>query len=80
MRREITRFANIMETKLDENESKGGWQNDAAVVLWGRALEELTELYWVLLENPESSTKIGKECADVANFMMMISDIRGALD
>ena len=60
-----------MKSKIDRDEQKGTWEN----VPIGRLLEmlkvEVKELENALLSEPKDN--IIKECADVANFAMMIA-------
>lgn len=84
LRPEVVKFAVLMERQLRKNAFKGGWQNDTAQTLWPRIYEELDELGAEL--NPfrppgaHSRANIGLEAADVANFLMMITDLTGALE
>ncbi|PGW89949.1 hypothetical protein [Bacillus cereus] len=77
MREEVKWFAEQMESKLQENDHKGGWQDCDCYWLLKRASGECLELlreldvYRDLGDNKE---KIIKECSDVANFVMMIAD------
>ena len=80
-RESVVIFATAMEEKLRRDEVKGGWENGVGVdYLWHRAGDEMTELYEALREykaNPTSGGRknIMQECADVANFCMMISSL-----
>lgn len=84
MRQEVKDFADAMEERLQANDYKGGWDNCRLDWLWKRIAGEHAELMWVLHEvkaetmdeniTPEAAKKIIKECADVANFAMMIAD------
>jgi len=68
----LASFVQVMETKLKLNEHKGGWDDTSIDDLYCRAAGELLELL--------SAIKAGKEdhiiceCADVANYVMMIFD------
>ena len=83
-RREVLQFANLMESVLRDNDYKGGWDRMSHGELMGRAQEELNEAkfaarYWgrsVVLGKPgnELQKAFLRECADVANFMMMVYD------
>ena len=82
-RKELIDFANFMEKVLKENDWKGGWQKMNISSLVIRAKEELTELEGIAIEGIANSLSIPfeirmkalqKECADVANFMMMLYD------
>ena len=85
MRKEVKQFAKQMEIKLRENDHKGGWSNCRLKDLWGMIGIEIHELLWELHEcnvnsiseniTKNGAQKITRECADIANFAMMISDI-----
>ena len=71
-RHELHHFANSMEVVLQNNDHKEHWSNYSAEWLYGRLLDEVSELYAALQEaDPED---IEQECIDVANFAMMIAD------
>ena len=72
VRREVQLFAEAMERKLRENDYKGGWKDCPEDYLMTRITDELEEL-----EAKDSS--ILDEAADVANFLMMLCDVRGHL-
>jgi hypothetical protein len=77
IRDEVAWFAKEMEEVLTDNDHKGGWSDcDIKDYLFPRLMQELKELEDVLIRNPHlySSLDIVKECADVANFAMMIAD------
>ena len=92
LRPSVREFAELMERKLQENESKGTWESCNFAYLQHRILEEHKELVEAaklfLVGEPASFTHgssliMGKvptpialklECADIANFAMMISD------
>ncbi len=83
-------FAIIMEQKLKDNDYKGGWASCESSELLRMLKEEVYELEEILNkkewsrhgrsagENVSltdvSGEAIAKECADVANFAMMIAD------
>ena len=69
----ILSFAVIMQKKLEANAGKGGWEDCSFEYLVKRAKEELTEVENAITQN-KSCHVVQKECADVANFMMMIAD------
>lgn len=75
IRREVMKFAEAMECKLQENERKGGWKEMSPKELLGRIDEELTEL-----KQCRSRFEQLGEAADVANFLMMLCDVCGLLD
>ena len=73
-REEVVAFSKIMERKLWENESKGGWLSQTDAYLLKRLHQEVEELVQEL--KGYHSLNIQRECADVANIAMMISDKR----
>ncbi|MCU5414689.1 hypothetical protein OCE50_27885 [Bacillus wiedmannii] len=77
MRTEVKWFAEQMESKLQENDHKGGWQDCDCYWLLNRAIKECVELSRELdahRDLGDNKEKIIKECSDVANFVMMIAD------
>jgi len=77
MRAEVKWFAEQMESKLQENDHKGGWKDCDCYWLLNRAKEECLELLHELNVHRDlggNKEKIIKECSDVANFVMMIAD------
>jgi len=78
MRESVYRFAEAMEAKLLENDAKGGWQYMPLKQLLAQALKECGELTSEIVsvdyEKDISATRVISECADVANYMMMIAD------
>ncbi len=77
-------FSELMIKQLAAHSERGvSWKNDDPDSLLGRAKEELKEVESALtklhpVSNQEDyqkkSKSVAKECADVANFMMMIAD------
>ncbi len=80
LRREIQLFAEAMERKLRDNDYKGDWNGCTEDYLMKRVIQELGELI-----NCHYDSDLAKdlvyldESADVANFLMMLCDIRGHL-
>lgn len=76
IRKEVILFSEMMEKKLRENDYKGGWKSCTADYLEARAVDEMKEVF-----NCKNTHNIGliEECADVANFLMMLCDIEGKL-
>ncbi len=78
-------FAEEMERELRNNDHKSGWENSNPRDLIPRIEGETREL--VLLAHdlklgtarekisPEQKKKLISECADIANFAMMVADI-----
>lgn len=66
-----------MESKLQENDHKGGWQGCDSYWLLDRARAECLELlreFSVHRDLSDNKEKIIRECSDVANFVMMIAN------
>src|ERR1035437_1393282 len=73
-------FAEQMEAKLKANDHKGGWKNCTLQYLSMRLTQERKELYDAIKNRDGSffgdshtDEEIIKECADIANFSLMIS-------
>lgn len=77
--RAVSSFTRVMREKLRENRHKGGWLGADWRVLLVRLRGELAELEAELDRDPKTVIKhrVTSECADVANFAMMISDVYG---
>lgn len=80
LRPEVQKFAEQMELKLrahDHDRGPQGWRDSDPFWLATRILVEQRELMNAMLRWPlsESAGSILKECADVANFAMMVSDV-----
>ena len=73
MNKTVFEFALVMQEKLDDNADKGGWEDTSFGYLLERLEEEIEELKNAIKEK-SSAFDISRECADVANFAMMISD------
>ena len=83
-RREVQWFAQEMEAKLRENDYKGHWEECRFEELFPRIREEADEL--LVKAHPlqldtidekltqEDACELIRECADIANFAMMIAD------
>lgn len=67
-------FISRMRLKLSNNSHKGHWRNDNLMALRQRLLEELLELDEALGAVNPIAINIADECADIANFAMMIAD------
>ncbi len=74
----INDFNNIMLGKLEANRHKPGWTQETKHDLFKLLQNEMMELEKKLslddYNSPEDKTGISKECADIANFAMMIHD------
>lgn len=76
MRESVVWFAGEMERELRNNDYKGGWRECEVEELFRLLNEEVGELGDVLKNGGHiSDARIISECADVANFAMMIADI-----
>jgi NTP pyrophosphatase (non-canonical NTP hydrolase) len=80
IRAEVAVFAERMEQRLVANEHKGGWEDNTVWELLGRVREELQELECALHDysghrRAGSVDEVRSEAADVANFLMMITDV-----
>lgn len=73
-RKEVVEFSKQMENKLKKNDYKGGWSNLSAEYLLMLLKKEVSELEAAI--QSQSDTDIISECADVANFAMMIASKR----
>lgn len=83
-RKEVQWFAQEMEAKLLENDHKDGWQGCRFSALFPRLRQESDEL--LVKAHPlhldtmaekltvEDACELIRECADIANFAMMIAD------
>ena len=69
----VSRFALAMRKELDDNSRKGGWSTCDVGYLRTRLHQEVAELMRAI-DGKESPERILSECADVANFAMMISE------
>jgi len=67
----ILDFAEDMERKLKANDHKGGWLFTDTMLLLTRLEQEVVELRQAYMNNEWE--RIVDECADVANFAMMIA-------
>ncbi len=86
MRKALKQFAEFQEKILKDNDCKLGWKECSLNDLYEKLQYEMIELSSVILSvysdvppdesiDEEIKEQISKECADVANFAMMIYDI-----
>lgn len=68
----VLQFANTMERKLREHDDRPGWESEPLDYLWDRLLEELFEVKQAMAK--KDGDAVHDECADAANFLMMIAD------
>jgi NTP pyrophosphatase (non-canonical NTP hydrolase) len=73
LRPAVQKFALAMETELRDNDHKGGWSGESTKELLARLHEETHEV-WHATTYGASEEIVLSECADVANFAMMIAD------
>lgn len=74
----IMEFACNMEEKLrihDENKGRAGWVDMKPKKLLELLMGEILELSDVMIDPKYDSQKAISECADIANYSMMIVDI-----
>jgi len=71
-RNAVLEFMEEMHAKLRKNRHKAHWSTVSQAYLFARVDEEMRELAHALLSG--SPDEIINECADVANFAMMIAD------
>ena len=72
----IEHFSEMMEMRLqgfDDERGVHGWANESDIHMFDRLIETVYSLKQGLLTNDKE--KVLKECADIANFAMMIFDI-----
>lgn len=75
VRPEVAQFALLMEAKLRANDYKRHWRYCSMQYLSMRLTQERKELNLALA----TRTGVGLECADIANFAMMVADKAGDL-
>ena len=64
-----------MEKKLVINDDKSHWTASTDGYLLSRLMEEMSELtFYLVCEKKFRGNEIIRECADIANFAMMIAD------
>lgn len=71
-RQELNDFIIVQELKLRRNDFKGGWKDCDPRYLFDLLQDELFELEMAIQRGDDSAMW---ECADVANFAMMIWDV-----
>lgn len=78
----VAAFGELMIEKLDANDHKPTWKEEALIDLQDALEREVNELGEAILciETGEAISKdVAREAADVANFAMMIADKFGGL-
>ena len=78
---EVAKFAIDMESVLKDNDFKGSWKLCSAEFLSHKLTEEFCELQNIMVKmlkeqsiTQEEAVNLRKECVDVANICMFISD------
>jgi hypothetical protein len=84
-RKEVLQFAEEMENKLRQNDHKGHWLNCRWYEIFPRIMDERDELLAAIKPRElhtmnhnltlQQKREIISECADIANFAMMVADI-----
>lgn len=74
----LEQFMQVMRDKLNENQHKPRWDGDTIEWLMMRLKEETQELVEAIDFN-EPPRNVARECADIANFAMMIADVSKGL-
>ena len=67
-------FSHLMKNELLKHLDRPGWKRESIAYLLRRLGEEVAELCEAI-ETNQPKEVVEKECADVANFPMMIADI-----
>lgn len=70
----VRNFARQMEERLQQNDWKGGWQDDAAGDLFNHLVEEVGEIAELLRDPKAIYDDVLGECADAANMAMMVAE------
>lgn len=72
---DIESFVLLMLEKLDKNQHKGRWENLNVEQTYEKLTEEVLELRDALVDVDDTEAII-RECADVANFAMILAAIQ----
>ena len=72
LRKELQKFVQLQERILQDNDHKSGWADISNSELLSLLKVEVEELEEVLIDG--YSDFIDHECADIANYAMMIAD------
>ena len=76
-RPEVIAFADLMEAQLKANDSRGGWKSCDRVYFMEKLEINLRDLGFNLKAGAIFQAK--RDCADIANFAMMLADNEGFL-
>lgn len=71
---DIRRFVGLMCEKLQKNVHKGRWEHKTSGQCFQGLMSEIRELR-ESLEKSHSPDEIIRECADVANFAMIVASV-----
>jgi hypothetical protein len=77
LRESVQWFATVMEVVLRKNDHKGGWENEPFQYFIDRMRDELSEIEGAIANlRPSDGDLIDlvNECADLANFAMMLAE------
>lgn len=81
-KRKVSAFARLMLSKLFLNRHKGDWSDESILWLLNRLRQEVDELAQAIASPSHTPAEmerwqelVAMECADVANFAMMIADV-----
>lgn len=69
----IKKLTPYMLEKFIQNDNKGSWENCTNYYLINRLIDEIEELIEAIAQEKEIKD-IRSECADIANFVVMIND------
>ena len=72
---DIQMFVTLMLEKLQKNIHKGRWEHMPLGIAWMLLLGEIRELRKEMEQQHLDRHRILRECADVANFAMIMSSI-----
>lgn len=70
----VMAFARAMETRLRQNDHKGGWEKVMDSWLFGRLLYKVGMLARCVLNSEGDTASTLQYAADMANYAMMIAD------
>lgn len=71
----VEEFTNTMREKLEKHEHDRNWRDEDPLLLLVKLIGETHELLEELQLVPRDPARVGRECADVANFAYMIADV-----
>ena len=83
LRPSVIKFAREMERILKMNDFKGGWEDCSFYYLKSRLVEEVGEYFaadYAVDSKPETKQKALNELIDIANFCMMLYELRQSVE